>query len=149
MEHYSKTFSYLSSMAFDKGLQVDTKKAVLEALEAYKGIVTDACRKVGISRQTFYDWLKDDPDFKSAADEIQEVALDFVESKLFERINGVEVIKGIDKESGEEITYSLPPDVQAISLYLRTRGKKRGYVERQEIDLNTPTGIRIIRDTNV
>ena len=109
------------------------KRALLEALEASHGIVTDACNKIGLNRSTFYGWLKNDPDFKLAVDDIQEVAIDYVEGKLFERITGVEVIKGYDKE-GEEIIYSLPPDVQAISLYLKTRGKKRGYIERQEID---------------
>lgn len=110
----------------------DRKKAVLAALEDKYGIVTDACRISGVERSTFYHWLKNDPEFKAAVDEIQEVAIDYVESKLFERINGVEVFKGIDKETGEMITYSLPPDVPAISLYLKTRGKKRGYIERTE-----------------
>jgi hypothetical protein len=75
-----------------------------------------------------------------AVDEIQEVALDFVEGKLFERIKGVTVIKGFDKE-GNEILYELPPDVQAISLYLKTRGKKRGYFEKQEIEHSGQIGI--------
>lgn len=120
--------------------QVDTregtperKKDVLASLEAHHGIVTDACGKVGLARSTFYEWLKNDPEFKAAVDEIQEVAIDFVESKLFERIKGVEVYKGEDKDTGEMITYTLPPDVPAISLYLKTRGKKRGYIERQEL----------------
>lgn len=120
--------------------QSDVKKALLEALEAHYGIVTDAVRKVGIARSTFYEWLKNDPEFKASVDDIQEVALDFVESKLFERINGVEVLKGVDKETGEEITYALPPDVHAIGIYLRTKGKKRGYVERQEITPTDPNG---------
>jgi hypothetical protein len=111
----------------------DRKKEVLASLEDHHGIVTDACGKVGLARSTFYEWLKNDPEFKAAVDEIQEVAIDFVESKLFERIKGVEVYKGEDKDTGEMITYTLPPDVPAISLYLKTRGKKRGYVERQEI----------------
>ena len=109
------------------------KKAILEALEAKHGIVTDACASIGMVSSTFYEWLKNDPEFKAAVDEVQEVAIDYVEGKLFERINGVEVVKGIDKDTGEPIIYSLPPDVPAISLYLKTRGKKRGYVERSEV----------------
>lgn len=121
------------------------KKAVLSALEANYGIVTDSCRKVGLARSTFYEWLKTDPDFKSAVDEIQDVALDFVEGKLFERINGVEVVKGEDKD-GNEITYSLPPDTQAIGLYLKTKGKKRGYYEKQEIEHSGQVGVTWVEE---
>ena len=145
-----------------KGGQLDVredtperKKAVLAALEQKYGIVTDACNLVGLERSTFYHWLKNDPEFKAAVDEIQEVAIDYVESKLFERITGVEVMKGVDKETGEMITYSLPPDVPAISLYLKTRGKKRGYIERTEHTgadgkaIQTETHIKIIRDKGI
>lgn len=121
-------------------LQLDTKRGVLEALEAYHGIVSDACRKCSISRQTFYDWLKSDPEFKLAVEEIQDVAIDFVEGKLFERINGVEVLKGVDKETEEEITYTLPPDTQAINFYLRTKGRKRGYQEKTETGFTDSEG---------
>jgi hypothetical protein len=111
---------------------IERKKSLLGALEAKYGIVTDACRETGVERSTFYNWLKTDPAFKAAVDELQDVAIDYVEGKLFERISGVEVVKGVDKD-GKEIIYSLPPDVQAISLYLKTRGKKRGYIERTEL----------------
>ena len=120
--------------------QSDIKKALLNALGDNYGIISEATKKVGIARSTFYEWLKIDPEFKIAVDEIQEEAIDHVEGKLFERINGVEVIKGYYK-NGEEIYYSLPPDVQAISLYLKTRGKKRGYVEKTEIEHSGEMGI--------
>lgn len=113
--------------------QADTKAAVLIALEETKGIVTDAVRKVGMGRSTYYEWLEKDPEFKKAVEEIQDVALDFVEGKLFEKINGVQVRKGTDSESGEDIVYDLPPSDVAITFYLKTKGKRRGYVERQEV----------------
>lgn len=124
----------------DPILQLDTKKALLEALEDYHGIISDACRKVGISRQTYYDWLKSDSDFKLAAEEIGETAIDFVESKLFEKINGVQVkVNGTKDE--DEITYQQPPSDTAIIFYLKTKAKKRGYVERTEQDLNIKGGV--------
>lgn len=89
------------------------KKAILEALEKSLGVVTTACKKVGVGRTTFYGWLKEDEEFAEKVNDIQNIALDFVESKLFENIR--------EGKTSEMI------------FYLKTKGKKRGYVERQEI----------------
>lgn len=103
------------------------KSEILEALEKYNGIVSTACASIGLARSTFYNWLNADAEFKLAVDEIQEVAIDFVESKLMEKITGIQVM-------GKDSPYDLPPSDTAIIFYLKTKGKKRGYVEKQEID---------------
>ena len=36
------------------------KKAIIEALEKSLGVVTTACKNVGIGRTQFYNWLKND-----------------------------------------------------------------------------------------
>lgn len=95
------------------------KKQMLSALESSLGVVKEATKTVGINRSTYYDWLKNDYEFKQAVDEINEGAVDFAETALYNRI-----------EKG---------DTTAIIFYLKTKGKKRGYVEKTEIDLN-PTG---------
>lgn len=88
------------------------KKAVLEALEKALGVVTTACKTAGIGRTQFYQWLKDDPDFKAQVDDISNIALDFAESQLHKQIqNG---------------------NTPATIFYLKTKGKNRGYVERTE-----------------
>mgnify|MGYP003575088099 CR=1 FL=1 len=107
------------------------KKEILEALESKNGIVSEACKSIGLARSTFYKWCADDKDFKAAVDEIQDVALDYVESKLFEKIEGIKVKKG-ETDNGQDIVYDLPPSDTAIIFYLKTKGKKRGYVERSE-----------------
>lgn len=89
------------------------KKAMIEALEKSMGVVTTAAQIVGISRQSHYDWLANDPEYSKAVSEIENVALDFAESKLF---------KNIEKSKEASIFF-----------YLKTKGKKRGYIERQEI----------------
>ena len=89
------------------------KKAILEALEMSLGVVTTACKKVGIGRTIFYEWLKEDEEFKEAVDEISNVTLDFAESQLHKQIAA--------------------DSTAATIFYLKTKGKKRGYVERQEI----------------
>ena len=90
-----------------------TKKAMIEALEKSLGIVTAACKLVGISRDTHYRWMKEDTDYKSQVHELGDVALDFAESHLHKLI----------KDGNPAATI----------FYLKTKGKERGYVERQEI----------------
>jgi ACT domain-containing protein len=88
------------------------KKALLEALDKSMGIVTTACKIVGVSRWTFYEYYKTDADFKEKVDDISNLVLDFAESKLHKAI-----------ETG---------NITAIIFYLKTKGKDRGYVERVE-----------------
>ena len=92
------------------------KKALLEALEKSMGIVTTACEEVGINRWTYYDYYNKDEDFKKKVDELAEVALDFAESKLYKNIN-----------EGKETS---------IIFYLKTKGKKRGYIEKTETEFS-------------
>jgi predicted RNA-binding Zn ribbon-like protein len=91
----------------------DIKKKMLEALEFNLGIVSHSCRTVNISRQTHYQWLKTDASYKEEVDCITESAIDYVESKLYERIKA--------------------NDTASIIFYLKTRAKSRGYQERTEL----------------
>ena len=93
------------------------KKKFIEALRDGRGIVTYACQKTGISRQTYYNWCQSDSEFKQLAEEVNDTTIDLVESKLLNAIN--------------------EDNLTAIIFYLKTKGKKRGYVERTEHDVNT------------
>ena len=90
------------------------KKAMIEALEKSLGVVTTAAKQVGIDRSTHYEWLKTDPDYKERVESISDIALDFAESQLHKQIQNGEVTSTI--------------------FYLKTKGKKRGYVERTEVE---------------
>ena len=46
------------------------KKAMLEALEKSLGVVTSACKSVGIGRSTHYLWLDNDPEYRRAVEDI-------------------------------------------------------------------------------
>ena len=98
--------------------ELTPKKTMLEALERSLGIVSTACEKAGVSRQTHYNWLKDDPEYKTAVDQIQESVIDFAESHLYKLI----------KEGNPA----------ANIFYLKTKGKSRGYIERQEVEVIGP-----------
>ena len=98
-----------------KPTKTDThKKAMLEALTKSLGIVTSACKSVGINRDTHYEWLKNDEQYKAEVESLKDVALDFAESQLHKKM-----------QSGSDT---------AIIFFLKTQGKKRGYIEKQEIE---------------
>ena len=99
-----------------------TKKALVEALEKSLGVVTTACKIVGVARSTYYEYYNNDPEFKKACDDVENVTLDFVESQLHKQI----------KEGNSTSTI----------FYLKTKGKSRGYVEKTEID-QTIKGVNI------
>lgn len=108
------------------------KKGLITALNEYKGIVSTACDSIGLSRTTFYNYVNDDPEFAKEVENCQERAIDFVEGKLFEKINGVTIQSYNSK--GDPVIYDQAPSDTAIIFYLKTKGKKRGYVEKQEVE---------------
>lgn len=116
------------------------KKELLEALSKTRGIVSTACEMIGISRTTYYEYYNNDDKFKADVDELANVALDFAESKLFQKMEGITMGKRVD---GAIVTYEVPPSDTALIFYLKTKGKKRGYIERTEIDL-TQNKIEVI-----
>lgn len=89
------------------------KNALLDALEKSLGVVTSACKSVGVDRTTFYNYYNTDPKFRDAVDSIENIALDFAESQLHKQIRD--------------------GNVAATIFYLKTKGKKRGYIERSEV----------------
>jgi len=89
------------------------KQQMLNALEKSLGVVTTAAKSAAIDRSLHYKWMKDDEEYKQAVTDILEVAIDFAETHLHQLI-----------QQG---------DTAATIFYLKTKGKKRGYVERQEI----------------
>jgi hypothetical protein len=93
------------------------KKAMIQALEKSLGVVTSACKAVGINRSTHYEWLKTDEEYKKAVEDVENIALDFAESQLHKQIK--------DGNTAGTI------------FYLKTKGKKRGYVERTEVQQET------------
>ena len=89
------------------------KGALLKALEKSLGIVTTACKSADCSRETFYKYCKEDEVFKGKVDELSNITLDFAESQLHKQI-----------QDG---------NTTATIFYLKTKGKKRGYIERTEV----------------
>lgn len=98
------------------------KKAVLKALEQSLGVVTTACELAGCGRTQYYTWLKEDADFRAEVEGISEVVLDFAESQLHRQIKD--------------------GSTAATIFFLKTKGKKRGYVEQYNYSDVTPPELR-------
>ena len=103
------------------------KDAFLQAYTDSKGIISYACESVGISRPTYYRWRQEDEDFNEKCSSIEEYVIDLVEGKLLTNIN--------------------EGDVTSIIFYLKTKGKRRGYVERvqtEDISDREPVKVEIV-----
>lgn len=80
------------------------------------GNISEVAKSLNVSRTTVYEWINTDEKFKKALDDQQEALIDFAESSLLKSINN-----GSDT---------------ATIFFLKTKGKKRGYVERTELSGN-------------
>ena len=89
-----------------------TKKRLLEALDKSLGIISTACKIAGLNRATYYRYIKEDPEFKEAVEDIAEGAKDYVETQLYKAI-----------QEG---------NIPCIIFFMKTKCKDRGYIELVE-----------------
>lgn len=78
----------------------------LNLLESSLGVVSVALDKTNTTKEEYDEWM-DNVTFSRKVDEIKDKSLDYVENQLMREIN-----KG---------------NLQAITYYLKTKGKHRGY----------------------
>lgn len=84
------------------------------------GNVTASAKAVGIARETPYQWAEKDPDFAKLfkGGVFEEMLLDAVDAKLAK--------------------LAVQDENPTVLIFLaKTKGKKRGYIERQENDLTS------------
>ena len=63
--------------------KTDTNKVrMLRALKKHKGLVRTACKAAKISKSAYYQWYHEDEAFQEAVDEIMDLEVEYVESKL-------------------------------------------------------------------
>lgn len=91
------------------------------ALLKAAGNIADAARLLGCTRQTLWSRVQENKTLKAVCAEAVEETLDLAESKLVDQIK-----KG---------------NLGAICFYLKTRGRKRGYVEKQEVETSGSTKV--------
>ena len=101
------------------------KAKFIDALHKNLNIVSAACEATGLSRSQFYAWYREDAEFAKKVDELPEFQLDFVENALFRRI----------KEGSDT----------AITFYLKTKGRKRGYDSTVDVNVTGDISIQVIK----
>jgi len=91
----------------DKRTVAEKKAQFLEELSKCMAIKTLAARRCKIGRTMLYEYINTDLDFALKVQEIEEAAVDYVESKLLE--------------------FVAMGDLGASKFYLKAKGKDRGY----------------------
>ena len=90
-----------------------TTAQIIEALREKHGNMAAAARFLNCSRNTISRYIEQYPTVKAVADEERETLIDFAENQLFQQVKD--------------------GNITAIIFTLKTIGKSRGYVERQEV----------------
>jgi hypothetical protein len=106
------------------------RSVIEQAIVKAFGNLSAASKSLGVDRVSLYKWIEQDG-LEQAVIEGRNSRLDFVEGKLDQKIDG--------------------GDTTAIIFFLKTQGKSRGYVERQEItgaDGKKIFEVNIVDDSN-
>ena len=105
--------------------KIPTEK-IAELYEKKAGNLSATARALHVDRNTLMAWRDANPDLKAKMVDVEESMLDFTESKLFQQIDA--------------------SNLTAIIFYLKTKGRKRGYVERQESDISMHPFLRLMQE---
>lgn len=97
---------------FKKGTLDNEKMRFLEVLSRNMGMVYQSCKMAGIPYHIHKKWLETDPVYARNIESIENMAIDFAEATLLNLIK--------DKNA------------QATMFYLKTKGAKRGYVDKDD-----------------
>ena len=90
-----------------------TAESVTAAIRDMNGNVSAVAKRLGVCRQTVYTYIDRHPSVKDVLAESRETMLDNAESSLYRAV--------------------LAGEAWAVCFFLKTQGKRRGYVERQEV----------------
>ncbi len=109
-----------------------SKNKFIEAVVDSGGVKTTIANRLGVTRKAIYDYLIRFPELQVYLEQEEEKILDMAEISLFSQVKD--------------------QDFSATKYILGTKGRKRGYSEKQEVEISTskkeddPELIKIIYD---
>ena len=103
---------------------VDAKARFLTVFISKANNISESCKAAAINRDTYYDWIKKDSEFKKAVADAKEALYDFAETALVKAM-----------QDG---------NFQAIKFYLINKAKQRGWQETTNITGNVDTKVEIV-----
>ena len=95
-----------------------SNKRFNEAVKDTGGILTLVSKRLNISRQSLYNFLKKNPEKRKVLKQEREKIIDLGEGSLFNQVKNQEA--------------------WAVKFLLKTVGKERGYYEKQEVESYNP-----------
>ena len=118
-----------------------------DAVRKTRGNLTQVAFIFGVTRQTIYNWMKADPEFKEVVSNDRKRLFD--ECLEVSRI----VALGLPRtdRSGTFIGWREKPDGQMLRYLMSTLGKDEGFGEAVNINLENPipTVINIVKDPDI
>ena len=137
-----------------KGKFNDVKDDIISCIRESDSNIL-ACKKVGISKSTFYEWLESYPDFsdslKKARKEFRETIVQTLEQSLWKRAAGYEIEESKNEYrtlkdgskvlvKSSKITKHFPPDTGAL-IFALTNLDPENWKNRQDNRLSVDDGI--------
>ena len=100
------------------------------------GIISGIAAYFGVERKTIYNWCEADDKFKEALEDSRENFLDLAENRLQTLVKGIPEIEENEYGQRVQVGWKVAPDNASVFFVLKTKGKGRGYSERQDINMN-------------
>ena len=98
-----------------------SNKIIAEVYSKKASNMSATANALGVGRTTLYEWRQKDPKLDKMMHDVEEALVDFSESKLLEQI-----------QDG---------NMTAVIFHLKTKGKKRGYIEGLEVEEHTTSDL--------
>ena len=115
----------MNSPAYQKKI-LDKQNSFINELIRQNYHIGNTCKKVRVGRATYYLWIKDYPEFAAKLEKLRDQEVDTFE----------DAFRDLIKEKNP----------QCVIFGLKTRGARRGYQEKQQIEHFGAAGIKVVFD---
>lgn len=99
---------------------------IIEVYASKAANLSATAKALNVDRKTLYKRRQESAELDSQMTDVEESLLDFTESKLMQQIDA--------------------SNLTAIIFYLKTKGRRRGYIERQENEFSMHPFLQLMQD---